>query len=213
MQLSIYNLKGEKTGEKAELSPEIFGLAVNQELVGQAAVVERANRRQRLAKTLTRAERRGGGAKPWKQKGTGRARAGSRRSPLWRKGGIIFGPTEERNFKLRINKKMKIKAIKMIFSERAQNKAIVILEELKLTKPKTKEMALLLKKLPLNSKPLILLAEPKLEISRATRNLPNAKVLNLNNISVLDLLNYNSILMAKSGLVALEARYRARSRD
>ncbi len=144
IKLDIYNQKGEKTGS-VELSEKVFGVKINDNLVHQAVVAQRANTRQVLAHTKGRAEVRGGGRKPWRQKGTGRARAGSSRSPIWIGGGITFGPTKERNFKKDINKKMKQKAVLMAISDRVKNNAMFVFEDLKMKDFKTKDFNKILK--------------------------------------------------------------------
>jgi len=207
MKLPIYNLEGKKTGKFVTLAPEIFGVAANPVLVHQAAIAQRAKNRHPVAHTKTRAERHGGGAKPWKQKGTGRARAGSRRSPLWRKGGVIFGPRSERNFAKKINKKARRKAIQMILSDRAQTGAVVVVQELKIPEAKTKQVVALLQKFPLKSKPLILLSQKDEKIRRSARNLASLKVLDAISLNVVDLLDCNCILMPLTAVKTIEQTY------
>ena len=139
MKLNIYNQNGEVKGQK-ELSDKIFAVKANPGLINEAITAQTANMRTVLAHTKTRAEVRGGGKKPWRQKGTGRARVGSSRSPLWRSGGIIFGPNADRNFSKKINKKAKRKAMFMVLSDRAANNGLAILEKLTLADYKTKAM-------------------------------------------------------------------------
>jgi len=135
----VYNITAEKVKE-VELNPKIFGVQVKEAVVHQAAVAQMANARRVLAHTKDRGEVRGGGAKPWRQKGTGRARHGSVRSPLWVGGGITFGPTKERNFSKKVNKKMKRKALFMCLSDKVNNNLLILLDKLNLEKGKTKEM-------------------------------------------------------------------------
>jgi len=135
---TVYNQLGEKLKE-VELNPKVFGLEIKPELIQQAVVSQQANRRQNLAHTKGRGEVRGGGRKPWRQKGTGRARHGSIRSPLWRGGGITFGPTKDQNYSLKINKKAKRKAILMSLSDKANNQKIILLDKLELDEAKTKK--------------------------------------------------------------------------
>ncbi len=137
MKVKVYNTKGETVGEQ-ELDPQIFGVKINPVVVQQAVVAQQANARAPIAHTKGRGEVRGGGKKPWAQKGTGRARHGSIRSPLWRGGGITFGPTKFRNFSIKINKKAKRAALLMALSDRAQDQKIILLDKLELEKPKTK---------------------------------------------------------------------------
>jgi large subunit ribosomal protein L4 len=159
MKLDIYNQKGEKVGD-VKISSEIFDLEVNEALVHQAMVTQMANERQVVAHTKDRSEVRGGGKKPWKQKGTGRARAGSSRSPIWIGGGVTFGPTKDRNFTKKINKKMKQKALMMVLSDKVKNGNLVILEKFEIKEYKTKDFNSILKSLegsafPKDSKELI----------------------------------------------------------
>lgn len=207
MKLPVYNQAGEKTSKTVTLNTNIFGVAVKPELIQLAVEAQRSRRRKPLAHTKTRAERRGGGAKPWRQKGTGRARAGSRRSSLWRKGGVTFGPRKERNFSKKINRKARRKAILMILSDRVKHKAVVIVDKLVCKEGKTKEMATLLQRLPLQKKPLVLVMKKNVFLRRAARNLPNVKTLAVNNLNVIDLLDYDSLLVSVAGLRMLEKTY------
>src|SRR3989344_788916 len=140
MEVKVYNQEGKESSE-IELGEAIFGLPWNADLVHQAVRVAFANQRPVLASTKDRSEVRGGGRKPWRQKGTGRARHGSTRSPLWKGGGVTFGPTNERNFKLKINKKMARKAFLTALSAKAKDNEILLFDDLKVTSSKTKEMA------------------------------------------------------------------------
>lgn len=207
MKLPIYNLDGEKTGKTINLKPEVFGVKVNEALIQEAVVAQGASARHPVAHTKTRAERRGGGTKPHRQKGTGRARAGSRRSPLWHKGGIIFGPRSNRNFAKKINKKARAKAILMILSDRVKSKDMIILEKMALPEAKTKTMANLLTKFPLKAKTLILLSEKNENAQRAGRNLPRLLVSSAQSLNVIDLLHYQSILMPKEAVAMIEKIY------
>ncbi len=146
IQYDIYSQQGDKVGQ-VELNPSIFGVEINSTLIHQAVVTQLANARKVLAHTKDRSEVSGGGRKPWRQKGTGRARHGSIRSPLWIGGGVTFGPTKYRNFSKKINKKMKRKAIFMALSDRVKEGQLVILDKLEIKQPKTKEFVELLKNL------------------------------------------------------------------
>ncbi|PIU01978.1 50S ribosomal protein L4 [bacterium (Candidatus Torokbacteria) CG09_land_8_20_14_0_10_42_11] len=211
MKLPIYNLDGEKTGKTINLKPEVFGVKLNEALIQEAVVAQEASKRRPVAHTKTRSERRGGGIKPWKQKGTGRARAGSRRSPLWRKGGVIFGPRSNRNFAKKINKKARAKAILMVLSDRVKSGDMIILEKMELPAAKTKKMALLLTKFPLKAKSLILLAEKNENAQRAGRNLPTLLVSSAQSLNVVQLLRYQSILMPKEAVAMIEKTYGGRA--
>src|SRR3989338_7773386 len=136
----VYNVNGEKVSD-VELNPDIFGVAIKPQLVQHAIVIQQANARQVLAHTKNRGEVAGGGRKPWRQKGTGRARHGSTRSPIWIGGGVTFGPRNERNFEKKINKKMKRKALLMALSTKVADSQLVIFDDLKMKEAKTKTMA------------------------------------------------------------------------
>ncbi len=151
MKISTYTQNGKESG-KAELPSEIFDVKMNSDLVHQVVLAQMSNQRQVIAHTKDKSEVRGGGRKPWKQKGTGRARHGSIRSPIWKGGGVTFGPTKDRNFKKKINKKMRRKALFMVLSSKVQDKEMIVLDKLKIEKPKTKEIAMVIENLKLKMK-------------------------------------------------------------
>lgn len=200
MKVIVYNQQGEKI-EQTKLPKEIFEVALNEDLVHQVVVSQAANRRQVSAHTKTRAEVSGGGRKPWRQKGTGRARAGSRRSPIWRGGGVTFGPRKEKVFKKRIPKKMKRKALLMILSAKAKNDLLIILDKLKLEKIKTKEMTAILKKMPCQGKSC-LIALPGLDknIILSVRNIPKLKTIQARDLNPLDILSFKYLLLTKDSV-------------
>jgi len=222
---SIYNQKAEQVGE-IELSDKVFGVKANEALIHQAVVTQMANERQVLAHTKTRSEVRGGGKKPWSQKGTGRARAGSSRSPIWIGGGVTFGPRNDRNFKKKINKKMKQKAIFMVLSDRAENENLVILEKLEINEFKTKTFDRILKDLEKKilknkiskeekdtkkqnkgkEKRSILLINGKKDAKAkfSGRNLAGVEIINRENINILDLLKYKNLIMTVDVVKSLE---------
>ena len=148
MLVKTYDQTGKELSQ-TRLPAEVFGIEINHDLVHQVVVSQMANRRQIIAHTKDRGEVSGGGRKPWRQKGTGRARHGSIRSPLWRHGGVTFGPTKERVFKKKINTKMKRGALLMVLSEKAKNNFLILLDKLELENAKTKLMAKILEKLPI----------------------------------------------------------------
>ena len=139
MKLPIYNLAGEKIKEK-EVSSRIFGVKIRPEVIHQVVVAQGANARPVLADTKNRGEVRGGGKKPWRQKGTGRARQGSIRSPQWKGGGVVFGPTSDRNFSQRVNKKQKQLALAMCLSDKVNNNLLAVFDKLSLNEGKTKKL-------------------------------------------------------------------------
>jgi len=207
MKAKIYNQEGSEIGEE-KLDPKIFGLEVNEGLVHQVVVAQMANKRQVLAHAKDRSEVKGGGRKPWRQKGTGRARHGSIRSPLWIGGGVTFGPTKERNFSKKINKKMKTKALFMCLSDRAVNNNIIILNKLELSEIKTKKLKNILDKLSLGKKILIILENKDDKIIKSASNLPNCKTLRADSLNILDILSNESLLVTKKGLEIITKTYK-----
>lgn len=204
MKTDIYNQNGEVTGS-ATLPKEIFDVKFNADLVHQVSVSLSANKRQISAHTKTRGEVRGGGKKPWKQKSTGRARHGSSRSPIWKGGGITHGPRTDRIFAKDIPIKMRRKALFMVLSEKARNKCLVILDEIKLEKGKTKEMANSLMKLPCkNAGTLVALPNYDKKIFMATRNIKKTYVEDARNINVLQLLTSKYLLLTKESIKTIE---------
>jgi len=234
MKLNIYNQNGEAQGQK-EVSDKIFAVKPNPVLLNEAVIAQMANMRTVLAHTKTRAEVRGGGKKPWRQKGTGRARAGSSRSPLWRGGGVIFGPTSDRNFSRKINKKAKRQAMFMALSDRAAGKALAILEKPVLENFKTKIFDGILNNLeekvfssfvPLSGttadkekvknrkkrtikRSILFINDAKDDkVNNSGRNLAGVKMLNLDNINIIDLLNYRNLIITDKAIDKLETIYK-----
>lgn len=196
-------IKKEEKTNPVVFDKAVFGVKANKDLIHQALVTYLANNRKVIASTKVKGEVRGGGRKPFKQKGTGNARAGSTRSPLWTGGGITFGPRSDRNFKMRLPMKMKRLAMKMILSDRAQEKRIII-DDLKLKAISTKVAREFLTKSPIESgKILLFLAEKAPIIELSFRNLPYVKVIQLANINIYDLLNHEYYLMDQKTLTIL----------
>jgi large subunit ribosomal protein L4 len=214
LKIKVYNQSAEVVKD-LELSARVFGVKPNNELLHQAVVAQMANGRQVLAHTKDRSEVRGGGKKPWKQKGTGRARAGSSRSPLWSGGGVTFGPTKERNFKQKINQKMKQKAMFMALSDKVTSEHLIILTGLEFTDYKTKQFNTLLsgleKKILNDSRrDILIINEAKDEkLKYSGRNLAGVKIINLENINIIDLLNYKNLLLTENAVKMLTERYHA----
>jgi large subunit ribosomal protein L4 len=208
----IYNQQGETVGD-IKLSVKVFGQKLNQALVHQVVVTQLANERQVLAHTKDRSEVRGGGKKPWRQKGTGRARVGSSRSPIWIGGGVTFGPTKDRNFSKKLNLKMKQKALQIVLSDKVVNKTLVIINELVLTDYKTKEFKKIIdvfkdKALVKDNGGLLIIDAKLAETAKASgRNLPKVKLINLDNINIVDLLKYKNLVMTQTAVEQLEKRY------
>jgi large subunit ribosomal protein L4 len=215
LTISVYNLEGEKTGT-IKLPKKIFGLEINNDLIYQAVNIQLANRRTPLAHTKSRADVRGGGRKPWRQKGTGRARHGSIRSPIWKGGGVTFGPRKEKVFAKKINKKAKRKALFMALSSKVKDKELIVLDKLELKEPKTELMAEILNKI-FKKKPTpavveqatILITTSKKDegIIRASRNLAYAKTISANSLNVIDLLSFKYLLLDKEGIKLIEKTY------
>ena len=219
MKVNVYNQNGEETGT-ALLPKEIFDVKMNPDLVHQVVVSQMANRRKVLAHTKNRGEVRGGGKKPWRQKGTGRARHASIRSPLWRHGGITFGPRKEKVFKKEIPKKMKRLALFMALSEKARQNLLILLDKIKLDEPKTKLMAKIienLKSLPDRQagkienfkKGNVLIALPELDknIISVARNLPDVKTIQAKDLNCLDLLSLKYLIMPKEAIKVLKETF------
>ena len=212
MKLPVYNQTGEEVGTTL-LPKEIFGVEVNPDLVHQVVVSQMANRRRVIAHTKGRGEVRGGGRKPWRQKGTGRARHGSIRSPLWRGGGVTFGPTKERVFKKKIPKKMRRKAFFMVLSGKVKNNLLIVLDELKLEKAKTKFLTKLIENWKLKienfkeGSVLITLPDYDKNLILAARNLPEVDTIWARNLNVLDLLTFKYLIMPKESIKVIKETF------
>ena len=202
MQLPVHDMMGEKVGE-AELPDAIFATEPNQPVMHQALVRQMANARQGTHDTKTRSEVRGGGRKPWRQKGTGRARQGSIRSPQWRKGGTVFGPTP-RSYRKRMPRKMRRLALRSALSAKAAANDIVLLDRLEFEEPRTKIMDTMLENLSLDDSVLILLSEKVPSVEKSARNLAYVKILRANYLNVRDLLGYRYLLMPVEALKVIE---------
>lgn len=205
-KITIQNLKGEKVGE-LDLLDEVFGLPANDKLVHQVFVSMSGNRRMVIAHAKDRGERAGSGKKPWKQKGTGRARSGSVRSPIWRKGGVTFGPTKDRNFKTKINKKMNQKAIALTLSGKVASKSLIVLDELKLAEKKTKQAAGGLKKLGLSGSILIGFSEKEQDFRLCFRNIQGVESIPVDGLNVYDMLSRKNLILSKDAVKYLEKKY------
>lgn len=210
MELPLYNQKAENIG-KVDLPDQIFNLEMNNDLVHQVVTSQRSNKRQVIAHAKGRAEVRGGGKKPWRQKGTGRARHASIRSPIWKGGGVTFGPTKERNFKKKINKKMARRALFMALSSKVKDKQLLVLDNIVLEHSKTKEMAAIFKNLSslMAKKPTVLLAVPSMEdkLKRSSKNLPNFSATEARNLSPLEVLSYKYLVLLKGSVDSLNKTF------
>jgi large subunit ribosomal protein L4 len=207
MLIDTYNQDGKKIGQ-TRLPPEIFDLKISPDLVHQVVVSQMANRRKVIAHTKTRGEVSGGGKKPWAQKGLGKARHGSIRSPIWRHGGVTFGPRKEKVFKKKIPKKMKRLAFFMVLSAKAKDNLLVLVEKLKLEKAKTKLMVEILRKLPSkNESSLIVLSEMDKNLILAARNLPKVETIQAKDLNALDLLSFKYLIMPKESLKVIKETF------
>ncbi len=202
----IYNLEGKQVGEQ-DLNPEIFGIKADPGLVHLATVVQSSNNRQVLAHTKDRSEVRGGGRKPWRQKGTGNARHGSNRSPIWIGGGVTFGPTTNRNFNKKINKQAKKKALFMALSDKVASDGLVLLEKLELPEIKTKKLAGISNSLPVGKKVLFILPEKDEKIIKSAKNIANVKTISADSLNIIDILENNSLVVPLASLEKIEKVY------
>mgnify|MGYP001583712405 CR=1 FL=1 len=208
MIIDVLNQKKEKVGTM-ELSDKIFGIKWNSDLVHQALLAQLANRREPWAHAKDRSEVRGGGRKPWKQKGTGRARHGSIRSPLWIGGGATHGPLKERIFAKKINKKMKRIATFSLLSKKLKDKELIIIDKFEGLKNKTKEWAGTLKNfIDLRSKNLLILENTNKNFSKAISNIKNVDTLSPNSLNVYDLLNHKYIILESKAVSEIEKNYK-----
>lgn len=201
-KVTVYDMTGAAKGE-LELNEAVFGVEMNAGLVHQAVVRQLASQRLGTHKVKTRAEVRGGGRKPWRQKGTGRARAGSRRSPLWRSGGIIFGPTP-RSYAFAMPRKQRRLALKCVLSDKVRSGDLIVLEELDFEAPKTKQMVKLLSDFKVESKALFITEEPKENVERSSNNLQGVKALGALGLNVYDILNHEKLFLTKSAVTKIE---------
>lgn len=222
LKASVYNFHGEMVGEK-ELDKEIFEFPIKPEIVQEAIVAQMANARKVIAHTKDRSEVRGGGRKPWKQKGTGRARHGSIRSPLWIGGGVTFGPNADRNFSKKINKKVRKAALKMALTDKAQDSKIYLIEDAIIPEKKTKSAFTLLKNLKLKKAPqkidvkeskkekepkiLIVLPKEKSEIARYFRNIHKVSVISIESLNVVDVVKHQCMVMPVHALESISRIY------
>jgi len=204
----IYNISGEKVSS-VKLPTAIFGVEVSPELIHRVVVSRQANLRKSTAHTKTRGEVRGGGKKPWQQKGTGRARAGSIRSPIWRGGGITFGPRNERNYTQKINKKIQRQVLLMALSDKAINNRLVIVDNFNLAAEKTKEFAKLLKLLPIQNQKCLFAYQPsEIIIHRVAKNIASVATIPVQNINLRQLLDANYVLMSQATLNELSTKFK-----
>ena len=203
--MDVLNQTGTKV-EEVSLNKNVFGVEVNSGVIYDAVQVYMSNSRQATAKTKKRDEVSGGGRKPWRQKGTGRARQGSTRSPQWRGGGVVFGPTGEQNFKLKQNRKEARLALKSVLSDKVNTKDLILVNEIKYEKPQTKQIVEMLKTLNTKNKTLFVVSEDSVnyEALLSMSNLSNVMVLFADEINVYDVLNSESVVMTLDAMKSIE---------
>lgn len=201
-KVKVYNIAGAEVGTM-ELNKEVFGTEYNEALIHQVIVAQLANKRQGTKSTLTRSEVRGGGAKPWRQKGTGRARQGSIRSPQWIKGGVVFAP-KPRDFSKKVNKQMNNIALKSALSAKVADGNLVVLDELKMESGKTKDMVSVLKNFPYKNSAMIVIAGDDAMIKRAAGNIQGVSVVAANLINVYEIVANNKCIVTKDAIKKIE---------
>lgn len=206
-KIPVYTQEGASAGD-VNASERVFGVKPDAALVHEVMVAQRANARRAIANVKTRGEVSGGGKKPWKQKGTGRARQGSIRSPQWKGGGVVFGPTSERNFSVKVNRKAKQKALFMALSDKLAHQQLIALESVHVT-GKTKVMADMMKKLPVGKTTLLVAPQSTPMLVRMVRNLPNVKMVTAQSVNLIDVLQYRTLVFLKDAVSALEKLYHA----
>ena len=204
-KIDVYNVEGSKV-KSIELSDAVFAVAPNEAVVHSVLVNYLANQRQGTQSTKTRAEVRGGGRKPWRQKGTGRARQGSIRATQWIKGGIALGP-KPRSYKYRINKKEKRLAIRSLLSDKVTNKNLVVVDKFDFKEIKTKQMADAMEKLKVTGKALVMVADKDQVVQKSARNLENVRTCSVSTINVYDLLKYEKLVLTVDTVKKLEEVY------
>ncbi len=204
-KVAVYDMAGKKKGE-IELSDAVPGLKPNKSVMHAAVVNYLANQRQGTQSTLTRTEVRGGGRKPWRQKGTGHARQGSIRAPQWRHGGVALGP-KPRDYSYSLNKKVKRLAIKSAFSSKALEQNIIVVDGISLSEIKTKSMVNMLAALGVTQKALIVMPQTDINVVKSARNIPGVKTALVNTLNVYDILHHDKFIVAKDAVAKIEEVY------
>ena len=202
--VSVYNIEGKEVGT-IDLSDAVFGVEVNEHLLHMAVVSQLANKRQGTQKAKTRSEVRGGGRKPWRQKGTGHARQGSTRAPQWTGGGVVFAPTP-RDYSFKLNKKEKRAALKSALTSRVEEKKFIVLDEINFGEIKTKNFQNVLNNLNV-AKALVVLEDGNKNAELSARNIPSVKTARTNTINVYDILKYNTVIATKAAVETIEEAY------
>lgn len=199
--VSVYNMEGKEVG-KMDLNDAVFGVEINEHLVHMAVVQNLANKRQGTQKAKTRSEVRGGGRKPWRQKGTGHARQGSTRAPQWKGGGVVFAPTP-RDYSFKLNKKEKRAALKSVLTSRVQDNKLIVLDELKFDEIKTKEFKKVMDNLKVD-KAMVVIGGQDENVILSARNLPRVNTAVAENINVYDILKGDTLVLTKDAVAKIE---------
>lgn len=207
METKLFNQSGEEIG-KVELPDRIFNVKVNPDLVHQVVLTQTANERKPLAHAKGRGEVRGGGKKPWRQKGTGRARHGSIRSPIWKGGGVTHGPLKEKDYSKKINKKSRQKALFMALSSKVRDGELKVVDSLELTEAKTKTMKGILERIAGKGSVLLVQPDSNQKLVKASRNLPFAKTARADSLNVKDVLEKKLLILMKDSIPVIEKTYR-----
>lgn len=207
LKTKVYNLEGKESGE-VKLDPKVFDIEINPVVVQQVVEAYVSNKRQVLAHTKVMSDVRGGGKKPWRQKGTGRARHGSSRSPIWKGGGVTFGPRNNRNFVKKVNKKMKVKALFMVLTDKFKNDKLTVVDEIKLENRKTKDLLKIVKNIKLdNQKVVIGLDQKDVNIQDSAKNIENIKTMPADSFNVYTLLKYENLVLTKTALEKISKHF------
>jgi len=204
-KVALYNVSGQQIGD-IELSDNVFGVEVNQHVLYEVVKNQLANKRQGTQSAKTRAEVRGGGRKPWRQKGTGRARQGSIRAPQWAGGGVVFAP-KPRDYSYVVPKKVRKLAMKSALSSKVEESKVIVLDELNLTQPKTKDMISILKNVNSSKKALIVMDEKNENVVKSANNIQGVQTTLVNTLNVYDILKYDSLIMTKDAVKKVEEVY------
>ena len=203
-KVSVYNMEGQQVGE-LELNDAVFGVEINEHLVNQAVKLQLANKRQGTQSAKTRSEVRGGGRKPWKQKGTGHARQGSTRAPQWTGGGVVFAP-KPRDYSFKMNKKEKQLALKSVLTSRVQENKFIVVDAIKMDEIKTKTFVKALDSLKV-SKALVVLNENDVNVVASAKNIPGVKTASAKTINVYDILKFDTLVIDKAAVATIEEVY------
>ncbi len=204
-KVALYDMSGAQIGE-LELNDSVFGIEPNQAVMYDFVKMQLANKRVGTSSTKTRAEVKGSGKKPWRQKGTGRARVGSRRNPVWTGGGIVFGP-KPRDFSYRLPRKVRKLAMKSALSSKVLENNLIVVDQLSFDEPRTKQMVATLQALNSSKKTLVITADGDANITKSARNIPGVKPLRVDYINVYDLLKYDTLLITKDAVAKVEEVY------